>query len=340
LGLTRRKAPSSVVPRSLRKTRYELSPCPICGGANAIEIAGHEEIEREIERVWAFHVKRLRHPVPPHYLTDRIVFSQAPPLRLVQCVDCAHLYRSPRESPASVLRTYEDTVPSEGVYQSLFENQRLAYREQARRLRSFASGIQRGLEVGSYVGGFLAAARDVGMAFTGIDVNESAAEFGARQGLRISACSLEEVTGAEKYDAIAVWNTFEQLPDVRGAALICRRLLRDGGVLAVRIPNGSFYTRWRRHLSGPLAPLAERMLAHNNLLGFPYREGFTARSLHRLLDEAGFVIAGVHGDTLVPIADRWTRSVAVLDERVTKQLQRLAQRRWRAPWVETYAVAR
>jgi hypothetical protein len=58
------------------------------------------------------------------------------------------------------------------------------------------------------------------------------------------------------------------------------------------------------------------------------------------LDDAGFVIAGVHGDTLVPIADRWTRPVAVLEERVTKQLQRLAQRRWRAPWVETYAIAR
>jgi SAM-dependent methyltransferase len=339
LALTRREVPSRIA-RSLRKTRYELSPCPICGGPSAIEIARHEDIEREIERVWAFHARRLRHPVPLRYLTDRVVFSQAPPLRLVQCVDCAHLYRSPRESPGSVLRTYEDTAPSESVYQSLFENQRRAYREQARRLRGFARGIERGLEVGSYMGGFLAAARDEGMAFTGIDVNESAAEFGARQGLRIATCSLEEVSGTEKYDAIAVWNTFEQLPDVHSAALICRRLLRDGGVLAVRVPNGSFYARWRRHLSGGLAPLAERMLVHNNLLGFPYREGFTARSLHRLLDDAAFVIAGVQGDTLVPIADRWTRPVAVLEERVTKQLQRLAQRRWRAPWVETYAIAR
>lgn len=324
---------------SLRKNRYELSPCPVCDGREGIEIADRSAFQREMERVWSFHSKRFRHPVPPMYLTDRVVFSQPSPVRLMRCVECTHLYRSPRESPDTVRRTYSESPVSESLYALLFENQRRAYGAQARRLRSFAKGVRRGLEVGSYMGGFLAAARDEGMSFTGIDVNESAAEFGAQQGLHIATCSLDDLPYSEKADAVAIWNTFEQLPDVRSAALVCRRLLRDGGVLVVRVPNGSFYARWRHRLDGPLAPWAERILVHNNLLGFPYREGFTPRSMHRLFASAGFSVRRVHGDTLVPISDRWTKQGAALDEWLTKKIQRITQRRWRAPWVEVYARA-
>ena len=325
---------------SFKKTTYELSKCPICDSSDGIEIADREAIQTEAERVWSFHARRFRHPVPPKYLTDRVVFSQSPPLRLMRCATCTHVYRSPRESPETVRRTYAETALSESVYESLFENQRLAYRAQVRRIRSFAGRINRGLEVGSYMGGFLAAARDAGMSFTGIDVNRTAAEFGDRQRLHISTCSLEEVPISESYDAVAIWNTFEQLPDVRSAAHVAHRLLKKGGVLAVRVPNGEFYVRWRRRLNGVLAPWAERMLVHNNLLGFPYREGFTPRSLRRLLDDTGFAIGRVHGDTLVPVADRWTSASGAFDERLTKKIQRITQHSWRAPWVEVYATAR
>jgi len=189
------------------------------------------------------------------------------------------------------------------------------------------------------MGGFLAAARDAGMSFTGIDVNPTAARHGSKQRLHISTCSLEEVPASESYDAIAIWNTFEQLPDVRSAAHVSRRLLRKGGVLAVRVPNGEFYVRWRRRLEGVLSAWAERVLVHNNLLGFPYREGFTSRSMLRLLGDTGFSIGEVHGDTLVPVADRWTRTPAVFDEWLTKKVQRITEHGWRAPWVEVYATA-
>ncbi|MGH7652866.1 MAG: methyltransferase domain-containing protein [Gemmatimonadaceae bacterium] len=325
---------------SQRKTTYELTGCTICGGITSAQIATREDLDEEMVRLWTFHSRRLRHPVPPKYLTDRLVFSQSPALRLMQCADCSHLYRSPRENAASVVRAYADAPLSESVYESLFENQCRSYAAQAGRLRRCSKHVESGLEVGSYMGGFLAAAAAEGMSFTGIDVNDSTVSFGARRGLRITTGSLEEVSASAEYDAIAIWNTFEQLPDVRSAARICRRLLRDGGVLAVRVPNAGFYSRWRRHLVGALAGIAERVLAHNNLLGFPYREGFTERSMSRLLDDAGFTIRRVYGDTLVPVADQWTKPIAAADERLTKTLQRIFQRGWGAPWVETYAVAR
>jgi 2-polyprenyl-3-methyl-5-hydroxy-6-metoxy-1,4-benzoquinol methylase len=319
---------------------YERSRCSVCSAFQAFEIADRAAIRLEMERVWTFHTRRLRHPVPPKYLTDRVVFSQPPPLRLVQCAECTHLYRSPRESADTVRRTYSQDSLNETVYQSLFQNQRLAYQAQVRRLLGFASNLKRGLEVGSYMGGFLAAARDAAIPFTGIDVNRSAVEFGARQGLQISTCTLEEVQPSEKLDVIAIWNTFEQLPDVRVAARVARRLLRQGGVLAVRVPNGAYYVRWRGRLKSILAPWAERALVHNNLLGFPYREGFTPRSIRRLFDDGGFRIGRVHGDTLVPLADQWTTTAGAIDEWVTKKIQRVAQHGWRSPWLEVYATAR
>ena len=72
---------------------------------------------------------------------------------------------------------------------------------------------------------------------------------------------------------------------------------------------------------------------------FVVREGFTARSLSRLLNDSGFTIGRIHGDTLVRVSDKWTKRAAALDEWVTKEFQRLTQRGWQAPWVEVYASA-
>lgn len=159
--------PTSGGDAPFRKTQYELSKCPICGSAEATEIADRSAIQQEVERVWAFHARRFRHPVPPDFLTDRVVFSQDPPLRLMRCVDCTHLYRSPREKTEAVQRVYSETA--------------------------------------------------------------------------------------------------------------------------------------------------------------------------RLLDGAGFTIRRIHGDTLFPIADRWTKSRGAMDELLTKRVQRIFQRGWRSPWVEVYA---
>ena len=92
-----------------------------------------------------------------------------------------------------------------------------------------------------------------------------------------------------------------------------------------------------RLFTGRLARLA---LAHNTLLTFPYRYGFTIRSLTRLLERVGFHVQHVVGDVLVPIADKWTHPWTSAEERVVKLALGVAARRvpkW-APWIEVYAV--
>ena len=186
------------------------------------------------------------------------------------------------------------------------------------------------------MGAFLAAARESRWHFEGLDVNPHVNAFVRTLGFVVHDGDLERFRPGERtFDAVAIWNTFDQLPDPRSALRSAARLLRPDGVLALRVPNGECYARWRARLpskSGPVRAAALTVLARNNLLTFPYRFGFTPRSLARLLRETGFEVERVVSDVLVPTADEWTRRWAVLEERAVKRLTK----RW-SPWFEVYA---
>lgn len=319
-------------------TRYTIAACPACGGTEHVEIAGADEVRAEIEELWSFHTRRLAPQTPPRMLFDRTAFSQRPPLRLAQCTGCSMLFRNPREHVETLDDVYADEEPDASTLQALHDNQRTAYAAQARRLTRLAGRTGTGLEVGSYVGAFLAAARDEGWVFDGVDINPTTNSFTAGLGFDVVTGGIEDVPDTRRYDAVSFWNCFDQLPDPASAAHEARRRVAQGGFLAVRVPNGAFYVRWRRRLHGPLRRAARAALAHNNLLSFPYRHGFTAAALRHVLQDAGFRIVHVHGDVLVPIADRWTRTWAGLEERAVKAaLRRMPSEH--APWLEVYARA-
>lgn len=323
----------------MRHTPYELTACPVCGSKQSIEIADHDAIQRERERLWEFHDRRLREGIPPERLMDRVTFSQEAPLRLVRCAVCAHVYRNPVEREEALLADYELDSPSDAVLRKLFDTQRGTYAAQVRRLKDIAGERGRGLEVGSYAGGFLAAARDAGWDFEGADISARAAAFAEQNGLVVTSGGITDVDATRPFDAVAIWNTFEQLYDSRVAAAAARSLLRKGGIFVVRVPNARFYELWRARLDGPLGGIAERLLVHNNLLAFPYRQGFSPQSLDRLLSENGFETVRIFGDTLAPIADEWTTTLGRTEERLVKRGERLIQHGWHAPWVEVYARA-
>lgn len=320
-------------------TSYEITPCVACGARQARTLASRPEVQHEMESLWEFHARRLRPGAPLARLADRVVFSQEPPLQVVQCLNCGLVYRNPRERSRELLDTYAEEAVHPEALAALHHAQLPFARDQLRRLRRVVGSVANGLEVGSYVGAFLRAAEETGWRFRGLDVNPGTVAFVRSLGLRADTGALDGDAVGGLFDAIAIWNCFEQLPDPRRAAQVALRLLAPGGVLALRVPNGGYYATVRARLSGPLSPLARALLAHNNLLGFPYRHGFPPRALADMLRDLGFRVVDVQGDALVPIADEWTRGWARWEERALKAGVRAARRLGGAPWYELYARA-
>ncbi len=230
------------------------------------------------------------------------------------------------------VQVYAREEPSREALDSLFLQQLEFFRPRVQRLRRFIGKPGRLLEVGSYLGAFLSSAQAAGWQCRGLDLNATANRFAAAQGCDVTQARIEDVSGRASLDVIAFWNCFDQLADPRAALVHCRQLLDRGGLLVLRVPNGAFYSALRRQ------PVAWPILAHNNLLAFPYRFGFTARALRQLLSELGFERLRVRGDALVVTAGSWTKGWAVRRERLAKRSLRLLPGRL-APWLEVYARA-
>lgn len=324
-------------------TPYEPADCPACGSGESRPVADRDAIARQVESLWRFHLRRLRPDTPLHRLTDRLVFSQRPPVRVVACAACGTVYRDPRERERTLLELYAGETPEPGTLGALFDAQLGFYRTRARRLTRIAGRAGKGVEVGSYVGAFLAAAREQGWDFQGLDVNPVTNAFARQRGFEVATgtpAALDEVEEAPAtLDAVALWNCFDQLPDPRGVLRMIARRLRPRGVVAIRVPNGALY-RALLAADGTPGAGAAWVLALNNLLGFPYRHGFTPSSLALLLEDAGLDVRRMRGDTLVPIADGFTRRWAAWEERAGKAMLRAALPRRIMPWFEVYAVRR
>lgn len=313
---------------------YEPAHCIICGHAESEVIATSDDIRAEVEWLWEYHQHRLKPETPPEHLMDRVAFSQRPPVQVVRCAECGLVYRNPVEREHELTGIYAGDAPAEAVLRSLHETQLPAMRTQARLLHEVLGRGGAGLEVGSYVGGFLAAAREEGMQFEGLDINRDVNAFTRRMGFTVHDGQLSSFASTRTYDMVAIWNTFDQLADPRGAVTAAHRLVGPRGVLAIRVPSGAFYHRARRRReTWPL-------LAQNNLMTFPYRWGFTSESLSRLLADTGFAVVRMRGDVLVPIADEWTQPWAREEERAIKRelTETAAASADTAPWIEVYAI--
>lgn len=285
------------------------------------------EISLQARQARRFHAARLARATPDE-LDERSSFTQARAASIVACRSCGLLVRDPLPQAESVQRIYEDDEVPESRLDEMRDSQIALFRRKLPWLRRLVGTPRRVLEVGSFVGGFLEVARHAGWRVTGIDPGRQVAEACRARGLDVRRCTLEEFERAgdpEPIDVLAVWNTFDQLVEPRNVLAFASRWLRQGGVLALRVPHGVCFRRfWPRvHArSLPARRFAEACLAWNNLLGFPYLHGYGIESLDRLIAPYGFERVSAQGDVLGVLSGRATADWARREERACKQLQR------------------
>jgi len=319
-------------------------PCVACGSDARRVLRTRKEIAGELELLRRFHERRLARRVRGA-LQERASFTHDDPTRIVICAACDLLSRSPRPPADDVRAAYEEERYGEGRLEQLDRSQLASFRPKARALaRGLAPGA-RVLEVGSFVGGFLQAAAEAGLEATGLDPSEQLSRRSRRRGLRVERTTLDEFAGGApgaSWNAICVWNTFDQIPQPGPLLQAATKLLARNGVLVLRVPNGACYRAWALRSGRPAARRTFAGLAWNNLIGFPYLFGYSRRSLDALLARHGFVRCELSGDTLCILADGDYAAWARVEEALWKAAQqiRARSRPAAAPWLDVlYRVA-
>jgi SAM-dependent methyltransferase len=318
---------------SLDDRRRISTPCLLCGGSDFVIIAVPSDIAAQRCYLKQFHRSRLIESLSAETrrssLTDRISFTHNYETYIVACRACGLLCRNPHPSGEAVTEAYAGDRYEEPHLQAEFESQ-LAW---ARGKIPFVArhlAVHRSLhmiEVGSFVGGFLEAAREHDWDIIGVDPGDTVVRFCRDRGLPVFQGTLQELPQPSYgIDAVVIWNTFDQLPDPRPLLRTVAQLLKPDGLVVIRVPHGDCYrfamelTKIHHWMRTPVYT----GLAWNNLLSFPYLYGYGLATLDCLVGEFGLVREAVYPDTLMTSAVAEMKWWVTLEERLVKKLCRLA----------------
>jgi SAM-dependent methyltransferase len=239
--------------------------CPHCDGAPATVFRTRDEIAAELAIRDAFFARR--------HERDLTVVLLGTPADILRCDACGILIRdhAPDEN------AFRDDRYEPAVLQSLHAVHAAAFREK----EAFLPPGARVVEIGSYVGGFLAAARQWNWNAVGVDIGRDTSRFTGNLGFDVRSVPIEDCGfDSASFDGVFIWNCFEQLPKPGVALAEAHRILRRDGVLVIRVPDAAFYAECRSLAA----------LAYNGLLGWPHRFGFSAAALRRLTAEHDFAL--------------------------------------------------
>ncbi len=135
------------------------------------------------------------------------------------------------------------------------------------------------LDLGCGTGAFLAAARRRGWDAKGLEPDPAAAGQARARGFDVQPEAGALAPGS--FDAVCAWEVLDLSADPRALLKTSAGLLKDGGVLWLRVRNAPF----QRACAGILRALGTRWLARLPVL---HRHGFSRRTLTRLLRQEGF----------------------------------------------------
>lgn len=151
--------------------------------------------------------------------------------------------------------------------------------------RRLPANRRRLLDVGAHAGRFLRIAREAGWRPEGLELNPQTAAYAAENaGAAVHHGNVDTLDpGSRRFDAIAVTDVLEHVPDPLAVLKRVHALLDDGGWVAIKVPNGPAQ-RVKEHLRARLRPRYRATLADNLV----HVNHFSPGSLRLALRIAGF----------------------------------------------------
>jgi SAM-dependent methyltransferase len=212
--------------------------------------------------------------------------------RLVKCEECGLVFRNPMPSDKTTVDYYKKN------YSDIFEEERIkSYRQDIflnflKSARRYLDKGRRLLDVGCGYGFFLNLAKDQGWKVYGVELSEDACQFAQKKlELDIFCGGLKEASFPSDYfDAVTLWNVLDHMTDPQQQLLEIRRILKNDGLLFLRLPNFLFQEKARR-ISDAVDYLFSR---HTNLSGkiaVSHLYAFTPHTIANLLENEEFSLS-------------------------------------------------
>jgi 2-polyprenyl-3-methyl-5-hydroxy-6-metoxy-1,4-benzoquinol methylase len=292
--------------------------------------------------------RRLTRPADPDELKDLTDFFHAEKADLLACDRCGLLRRDEHEPPPA--QEYSEDAYDSAVMDHQYPQYVEAFRKKDIPYRGLLPPGTRILEVGSHYGAFLQVAAEWGWQAEGVDPGKDTSRFARSKGFNVHVAALDQCSfAAEQFDAVFIWNCFEQIENPRATLSACRRILKKHGLLTVRTPDAHFYQLCHKLLRDEdvLSEAKEFLLGamgYNNLLGFPYLYGYSRATLCRLIEPYGFQLGGALSSELLtfplPENPRWVENE---EKEISVELRLLANSALTdrsgnstGPWVEAW----
>ena len=323
-------------------------PCPVCAGTDFSVLADAGRLREECGLRERFVKQRLTRPAAAGELKDLTDFFHTETADLLACKICGLLLRHEHERPPA--QEYSEEEYDADVIERQYPDFVNAFRDKQvpfRRLLPVSAWV---LEIGSHIGAFLQVAAEWGWRAEGVDPGKYTSRFARSKGFVVHTGTVGECGfAAEMFDGVFIWNCFDQIEDPASTLADCRQILRPGGLLTVRTPDGRFYTICERVLRDPnVRDQAKEFVLHamgyNNLLGFPYFYGYGRPTLQRLIESHGFRFCGAQPSELLsfplPEHPEWVQQE---EREISSELQILEKSILRdrsgnsiGPWIEAW----
>ena len=209
------------------------------------------------------------------------------PRSFYQCDACALMYNANPPDAPSLLSSYSELYFSryardqlQGGRNKLFDH--ILSNMEFQWSKSFVTRKTL-LDVGTGCGFFLAAARTRGWNVMGVDPSYRSIEIARRRlGLNVIQGTLSDIPKTSSWDAISFINVLEHTVCPWKEMAHTHRLLKPGGLVVIRVPNGRAHSAVQRtaHQLG-ISHLSQKFVVF-------HQYSFTPKFLHRLLSDHGF----------------------------------------------------
>jgi 2-polyprenyl-3-methyl-5-hydroxy-6-metoxy-1,4-benzoquinol methylase len=208
--------------------------------------------------------------------------------RIVQCNHCSCIYTNPRV-------TWKYFQPNIPLPKKLSIYQRDYWPKRKRSADSFwqhaSSYRQTGyfLEIGCGFGFLLNEARTRGWMTVGMEIAQDEAEWGRQHfDLDIVTSLQHKHLHPGQFDVVVLWDVIEHIPDVHSLLQDCYRLLRPGGLLFLKTPNGDGLILRSTWWSKGYLPLYWQFVYPANPLEHIYH--FTPTVLSKIMQQHKFTV--------------------------------------------------